>query len=220
MFQVYGVHGRLFAGTLDELRRLPSVTAAARVRHTGPIASSPDPLGPRLSEPPPAGVGGAGRRALEAYGEAVRAPARHPLSRVADVMRAPAHTVTADASLLEAWRMLARHRIGQAPVIDGRGILVGLVGRADLLPVTWLERPATDPAAAAGLLSRRVSEVMWTPVPSVAPDTDLRRVASLLLDLSLPGVPVADEGGHVAGFVSRTDLLRALASDPPLDLWT
>ena len=35
----------------------------------------------------------------------------------------------------------------------------------------------------------------------------------------LPGVPVVDEVGAVLGFVSRTDLLRALATDPPLDLW-
>jgi CBS domain-containing protein len=56
-------------------------------------------------------------------------------------------------------------------------------------------------------------------VPSTAPGTDLRRVAALPLDTGLPGVPVADDSGDVLGFVSRTDLLRALATDPPLDLW-
>jgi CBS domain-containing protein len=65
-----------------------------------------------------------------------------------------------------------------------------------------------------------VLEVMWTPVPSVAPDTDIRRLARVLLDTGLPGLPVVDDAGQVIGFVSRSDVLRAVVADPPLDLWT
>jgi CBS domain containing-hemolysin-like protein len=31
---------------------------------------------------------------------------------------------------------------------------------------------------------------------------------------------VVDEPGVVIAFVSRTDILRAVVADPPLDLWT
>jgi CBS domain-containing protein len=64
-----------------------------------------------------------------------------------------------------------------------------------------------------------VVDVMWTPVPSVSPDTDIRRVARVLLDTGLPGLPVVSEEGKVTGFVSRSDILRAVVADPPLDLW-
>jgi CBS domain-containing protein len=60
---------------------------------------------------------------------------------------------------------------------------------------------------------------MSTPVPCVAPDTDIRRVARVLLDTDLPGLPVVDDEGVVTGFVSRSDILRAVVTDPPLDLW-
>jgi CBS domain-containing protein len=79
---------------------------------------------------------------------------------------------------------------------------------------------ALSAATEVSRLLQPVTAVMWSPVPSTAPDTDLRRVAALLLDTGLPGVPVADRSGAVIGFVSRTDLLRALATDPPLDLWS
>jgi CBS domain-containing protein len=69
------------------------------------------------------------------------------------------------------------------------------------------------------LLAQSVVDVMWTPVPSVATDTDIRRVARVLLDTGLPGLPVVDDGGKVVGFVSRSDILRAVVADPPLDLW-
>ena len=60
---------------------------------------------------------------------------------------------------------------------------------------------------------------MVSPVPSVSPDADIRRVANVLLDTGLPGLAVVDEQGVVSGFVSRSDILRAVVTEPPLDLW-
>jgi len=60
---------------------------------------------------------------------------------------------------------------------------------------------------------------MWTPVPAASPDTDLRRLAAALLGTGLPGLPVSDAQGGLIGFVSRSDILRAVTADPPLDLW-
>jgi len=54
----------------------------------------------------------------------------------------------------------------------------------------------------------------------VLAETDIRRVARVLLDIGLPGLPVVNDAGQVIGFVSRSDILRAVVADPPLDLWT
>jgi CBS domain-containing protein len=214
MFQVYGQQGRVFSGTLDQLRLLPPVAAAGRVRRVAPVASEAEPASQGN-----AAINGPAQEALAAYGALDHKHARQPLTRVADVMHRPAHTVKADTSLGEAWQTLAQQGIGQAPVIDDGGTLVGLVGRADLLPSPLLGGLAADQAAWRAALAQPVSRVMWSPVPCAAPDTELRQVAALLLGSGLPGVPVSDEAGRVLGFVSRTDLLRALATDPPLDLW-
>ncbi|MHB7984923.1 CBS domain-containing protein, partial [Lacticaseibacillus paracasei] len=77
-----------------------------------------------------------------------------------------------------------------------------------------------DADAWQAMLASSVIEVMWSPVPSAHIDTDLRRVASLLLETGLPGLPVTEAEGRVIGFVSRSDLLKALATDPPLDVWS
>ena len=61
----------------------------------------------------------------------------------------------------------------------------------------------------------------WTKgVYAAARRLRLRRVAAVLLDTGLPGLPVTDEAGVLSGFISRTDILRAVAADPPLDLWS
>ena len=112
--------------------------------------------------------------------------------------------------------LLAAARAGQAPVVDGRGQLVGLALRSELLP--GLADMVSPDSWGAWLLGP-VAARMWTPVPSVQPDTPIRQLAQVLLDLRLPGLPVVDVGGTLVGFVSRSDVLKALTREPPVDLW-
>ncbi len=216
MFHVHGVHGRMFSGTLEQLQQQQLVTGVARMRRTAPVLTEADPPMPAS---PGSGGGGLplGQEAVQAYGQGGAARARQPLSCAADVMRSPALTVPATATLREAWQMLGRLGIGQAPVVGHGGALVGLVSRAQLMPAALLEPHGL--AAESARLAQPVTAVMWSPVPSTAPGTDLRRVAALLLHTGLPGVPVVGDNQDLLGFVSRTDLLRALATDPPLDIW-
>jgi CBS domain-containing protein len=216
MFQVYGLQGRVFSGTLEEWRRLPPVSPVSRTRRVERVSESAadDPGGPAWD-----GRTSDGRLAVAAYGAVSRPQQRRALMVVADVMRRPAQVVRASATVAEAWQQLARLGIGQAPVVDAAGTLVGLVGRAELLPLARLEQAAADPRAWQALLAQPVSDVMWTPVTGALPDTDLRRIAALLLESGLPGLPVTAGDGSVIGFISRTDLLRAVTADPPLDLW-
>ena len=119
----------------------------------------------------------------------------------------------------DAWLALARQRVAQAPVVNAQGRVVGLLLRADIAPVDLLPQPAAVPQAIARA-RRSVSEAMVSPVPTVAAHTELRRVAPVLLDTGLPGLPVTDDAGVLQGFITRTDILRAVVADPPLDLWS
>jgi CBS-domain-containing membrane protein len=96
---------------------------------------------------------------------------------------------------------------------------VGLLTRADLLKPEFLLAPDAQVVAWNSLMQQNVKTIMRTPVPSVAPESDIRLVAGVLLDTGLPGLPVVDEQGFVTGFISRSDILRAVVTDPPLDLW-
>jgi CBS domain-containing protein len=171
-----------------------------------------------LAQPVPSDE--AHRSALAAYAQTQQAVLpRHPLSQVDALMSRAVITIPDTATVLEAWRILARHGVGQAPVVNAAAALVGLLSRADLLDPERLPTPDSNALAWRALLAQSVLDIMWTPVPSVAPDTDIRRVARVLLETGLPGLPVVDEQGLVTGFVSRSDILRAVVTDPPLDLW-
>lgn len=217
MFYVFSTQGRMFTGTLEQLRRTLPVTRSSRVRPAESLATG-------LDEPVGLPEAGTGRPFIEqqaraAYGALDHPHTRHPLTRASDVMHTPAHTLSADTRVDEAWHLLAQWNVGQAPVVDTRGVLVGLAGRAELLPSPRLDRELLHPDRWQALLARPVSQLMWSPVTGTAPDTHLRRVAAAMVNTGLPGLPVVSEAGQVIGFVSRSDLLRALVADPPLDLW-
>lgn len=230
MFSVYGKAGRLFRGSMEELRKIGPKSVIGRVQPVAGVGrDGTDGLVYRMAEMAQAAgslttgsvPGTAHREAMAAYAQtAQNQPPRHPLTLVRDIMNPGAITLTDDANVSQAWDLLARHRLGQAPVVDKFGILVGLISRADLMRLDRMPGPHTHALVWQAWLAQAVTELMWTPVPSVSPDTDIRRLARVLLDTGLPGLPVVDDAGTVIAFASRTDILRAVVADPPLDLWS
>jgi CBS-domain-containing membrane protein len=173
-----------------------------------------DGLGQGLHRSP----AGAARAPVRREAAAAYAPggdvARHRVTTVAELMSHDVLLLGAGLDLRTAWQALADRGVAQAPVLDEAGRLVGLLRQVDLAPV-----PGLEPAQLPAHWSRTVATCMRTPVPAVDAETDVRRLAQVLVATGLPGLPVVDDAGRVQGYIGRGDLVRALAHDPPLDLW-
>lgn len=224
MFTVYGLAGRVVSGDIEQLARSEAVQALARVRAAAAIGRGAQVAGVGVA-PVPAGRPSPTatrspvlRQALAQYESA---PDReHPLARVRAVMSQPAFCLSPELSIDEAWQALQQRGLSQAPVVSAEGQAIGLLLRGELLPPSLLgSKDLPNPWHWQHLLGETVRQHMVSPIPCALPETSLRPLARLLLDLRLPGLPVVDEAGAVSGFVSRTDLLKALAHEPPLDLW-
>ena len=189
MFSVFDRNGRLFHGSLEDLSQVSAIHAVQRSQAILPVGQDP-----------------------AAY-EGARHPfaPRHAVVCVQELMTSPAFTVDAQASLQTALDLLQQQGLRQAPVVDAKGALVGLLELTAIYRLQSQALPLTDHPVLAH---------MQSPVPSVAPGTDIRRLARVLLDTGLPGLPVTADNGDLRGFISRTDLLRAMVAEPPLDLWT
>ncbi len=107
-------------------------------------------------------------------------------------------SITSDASVAEAVAMLAKHRIGALPVING-GEVLGIFSERDV--VYGL---AKEGAAA---LDRPVSEVMTTPAMTVDSDCAVLAALSLMSRRRIRHLPVVDTEGLV-GFISIGDLVK------------
>ena len=110
--------------------------------------------------------------------------------------------------------MLVEHQIHQAPVLSANFQLVGIVSDRNLLTTLNL-----DDGKVRDVLTKRVQDVMTTPVVAANPATDIRRIAHVMLDRDVSGVPIVNETGRLVGFVSQRDVLRTVVTDPPLSIW-
>jgi CBS-domain-containing membrane protein len=108
-----------------------------------------------------------------------------------DMMTERVVSVTPEASVQSVAHTLFDHRIGAVPVIDSRGVVVGMVSDGDLLgqriatdgPDWWLDmlaggKPLTEQMVSARSIA--VREVMATPVISVEKLTPVREIARFL----------------------------------------
>ena len=229
MFFVFGPAGQMFRGSSEQLAQVSPVSALRRSQalfsDNAEVLDSPQPPPqsplPHAAQGPVAAPTAQTQGAVAAYVQTAVGPQppRQPLSKVRDVMSTDPVSISPDSVVQAAWQQLAAQHLGQAPVVNVQGQVVGMLLRAHMVPLElWSQ--LDDVQQARTLAQRRVQEVMISPVPTVAAEAPLRQVAQVLIDTDLPGLPVTDITGQLEGFISRTDILRALAVDPPLDIWS
>jgi len=116
--------------------------------------------------------------------------------------------ITRDAILQELEGMFATHDSNAFPVVeDGR--MVGIVTKFDFLKAFAFTTRQMVPRYDE-LMSTTAREVMTEAVVDVRPDAPLTRVLQLMVNLKARSFPVIDREGHLAGIISREDIIRAL----------
>ena len=213
MFAIYGISGPIFQGTLESLPRLPPVArrgAVGAVRRVGDQIEV-EPFG----APAVPGTTSTATQALGAYQAMLPQDLeRGPLYLANQIMQPQVITVRSDDDVARAWHVLVDNRIHQAPVLDESRHLVGIVSERNLLTTLNVEA-----GEVRDVLARRVADVMSTPVVAATPTTDIRRIAQVMLERDVDGVPVVSDSGALQGFISRSDILLAVVTDPPLSIW-
>ena len=63
------------------------------------------------------------------------------------------------------------------------------------------------------------ADAMSADVITSDPITDVRR-ARVMTDYHLTAIPIVDASDSLIGLISRSDILRCVANDPPLSLWS
>lgn len=144
--------------------------------------------------------------------------------RARDIMTTPVVTIGPDTSIAEIAALLSEHGFSGVPVVDAKGALIGIVSEGDLIHHAaigaepkgkwWLASLANPDAIArayAKAHGRRASNVMTRRVATISDEAELSAVAAAFDAQGVKRLPVSRDG-HLAGVITRSDLIRALAS--------
>jgi CBS-domain-containing membrane protein len=127
-------------------------------------------------------------------------------ARVKDVMTTRVIATRADASCVDLAALLRQHRVSGLPVVDGEGVVVGVISESDLLAYQEAPGPRRKQARTAELTAADL--MSWPPV-TIGPDETVRHTARLMYAHKLRRLPVVDQRGRLLGLVTRADLLSA-----------
>jgi CBS-domain-containing membrane protein len=137
-------------------------------------------------------------------------------------------TVSAQTSVLDLARLLAKHKINGVPVVDDAGRLVGVVTQKDLIDrakkfelphvITildahfYLERPSTFKKNLEKLMGNQVSDIMTAPPVTITPDLAVDEIATIMANKNIHTLPVL-EAGKIIGIIGKIDIIRALGQE-------
>jgi CBS domain-containing protein len=122
--------------------------------------------------------------------------------QVRDYMSPAPVTIAANADYKKAFTIMEEEDLHHIPVVDESETVVGIVTRRDLqLAARYFHEAPVD-----------VSEVMHTPVVTIAPNADLASAADSMRAEGIGSLPVCEAGeGELVGIITESDLLRALS---------
>jgi CBS domain-containing protein len=136
---------------------------------------------------------------------------------VADVMTKHVHVARPLTPFKVLVRLIEENRVSAIPIVDQTGVPIGIVSETDLLlkqiragaessrDLLHVRKRRKDRAKGDGTVA---SDLMTFPAITVASDTGLGDAARLMQDKNLRRLVVVNDGGRIAGIVSRSDLLK------------
>ena len=152
---------------------------------------------------------------LSAYKENERKQERKSAIFVEQVMTSPATTLPLNATLMDAWKLFQLHHFHHIILLDNMHQLAGVISDTDILLATsnLHNMPTTNHHTA------QLSKVSTQQVITCSRTAGIRETADLMISQSIGCIPVTDEAHRVEGILTRTDILRALVHQAPLELW-
>lgn len=147
---------------------------------------------------------------------------------VSELMTREVATVRTDTSVNDVARLMSQKGVSGVPVLDAQDQVVGIVTELDLIVrngrleipaflqifdfVLPLELPGHLRDHLRHMLGTRAEDVMTKDIHTVAPTTTVEDLVHQMVSRRANPVPVIEQG-RLVGIVSRSDLVRMMATD-------
>ena len=142
-----------------------------------------------------------------------------------DIMTSKVITVTEDVPVTRLAAILWENRISGVPVVDDKGEVISVVTENDLIDQTkklhlptvisvldsviFLENPNKVEKEIEKITGTTVKDICSSHLITVAPETPLDEIATIMAGKKVHTLPVVSEG-KLLGVVGKSDIIRTL----------
>ncbi len=118
-------------------------------------------------------------------------------------------TVTPESSMLKASKLLKDHGFKRMPVIDVNRKVVGIISDRDIKDASPSKATTLDIHELHYLLSEiKVKDIMVPEPITISPIETVEKAALLMDEKGFGSLPVVDEEGVLAGFITDKDIFK------------
>jgi acetoin utilization protein AcuB len=131
---------------------------------------------------------------------------------VASIMTTPVITVRPNDTMEKVQNIFKQHTIHHIPVVDGEGVVTGIISKTDYLKLlhgfTLFRTQKAETYNDAVLRSLLAREVMTKQVATLRPNDSAAMAASFFRENLFHAIPIVDQDKKLLGIVTTYDLLN------------
>jgi acetoin utilization protein AcuB len=219
VFAVFTPTGRVFSGSLEQLRRVektfqpnstrPTAFTQADITHEGINRTQQHLESTQQYKVPEAKI----QKYLALLNEKKQ---REPVYQAYQVMSPNVQALLCSWTVAEALTAFRAFPYQLFPIVNSSRNLMGSLSRKRLYEFLL------DNNSSSTALMMTIKDCFLTEESlaySAEPVTDIRRIIHLLIDKNLDALAIVEDTGQMTGIVSRSDILQCTIAEPPLSLW-
>ena len=152
---------------------------------------------------------------LNSYKKVATLDTLEPVYKARDIMTHDVIYARNDLTIEDIYYLIKDKKVSQIPITGFGKKIIGIVNKKIILSLLMNHLDDTQT-----ILKRKIDDVYLPEVLTADPDSDVRDVVKVMLDLKLDAIPIVDDSDVLMGIISKTDILKAVANLPKLQLWS
>ncbi|MCG3661793.1 HPP family protein [Aliarcobacter butzleri] len=152
---------------------------------------------------------------LESYKKIANLDTLEPVYQIKDIMTKDVIYMDNKSTVEDVYNTIKSKKVHQIPITAFGKKIIGIVNKKVILNLLM-----NDIENAQEILKRKIEDIYLPEILTAEPESDVRKVVQIMLDLKLDAIPIVDENDVLMGIVSKTDILKAVSHLPKLQLWS
>ena len=153
--------------------------------------------------------------ALNSYKKMANIDTSDIVFHVKDIMTKDCIYIDSKSTIQDAYDVLKEHKIGQIPIVSFGKKIMGIIDKKMILNLLM-----DDLENSKNILEKKLEDLYLEQLITADPQTDIRKVAKVMIDFKLHAVPIVEENDILIGIVSKTDIIKAVSHIPQFQLWS